>query len=304
MISFESITQKLIENLNSIVLELQETEQIKQDARNENDEIIDRAFKFRIYDNDGEYENQRYVAEHFYKDAKEPVIIMCIRSGGGIQDTSLAINANIQIINIEVCANVSQFDDIKTIFDTYAIKHRSLNTIIDGADCKIEIGEFPEYGLNEKGRILDDSFDEIEIFKTKFVLNVTEFENAVMSNNFELNINGEKIKYNNITFQRTYEQEFDTSEQRAEAKSFSTISVFGFTAEILYQNNTALNTLVSDILSNSNFGQFYLISLNKDGKNQLDADESKIMRLTDGKVSLSHGKIISISATFAPGINI
>lgn len=298
MISFTSITEKLIESLNDVVTSLQSQDLIKQDILDENGELFDKAFKFRIYDNDGEYKASNEHAEYFLKDKKEPTILMCIRPAGGIQDVSLATDLALHILNIEICANIAQYQDIKTILDTFTQDNRSKFLNINGSDCKIEIGEFPIYDPFRKGPILEDSYEELEIFNAHLVVNVTDFLSSLISNNFKFKINDEIINFNTLTWQRKYEQEFDTSEIRTEAKSFSKISTSGFTVELFAQNTPQCKRLIDDIIANNYFGQVWQIELINNGESKFKGKKNFV--ITDGQVNLAHGKIVSIIASFVP----
>ena len=292
MLKFEEITKKLIELINADINSLQNDGIIKQDTAE------DSAFKFRIYDNDGEYfGNQK--AEFLAMPGYEPVIIGCIRPGGGAQDTSTELDIYNQIINLEFCANISQFKDLKAIFDLFSLENKAKIIEIDGTTCKLEISELPIYGEKYKGPILENSYEELEVFNINLSLLLTEYE-GIISNDFKLVINGEEIKTSGMVWQRTTDKEVDTSEIRAEIKTLSTSTNLYITFDAFLTNGTIINNIFTDILTNNYFGQLWDIELNRNGTNILGS--TKKMQIKEGRIMFQFGGIVKMSVSLVPGI--
>lgn len=293
MLEFEKITRFILDRLDETIIDLQDEEKIEQDTE------YDHAFKFKLFDNYGEYSNKKK-AEYMLDKNKKPITLGVIYSSVGVQDTGIAVPVNLQIIKLELVANVTQMKDMKVIFDNLCLNMRSLNAIIDNEYVRIDCSEFPEYSEPLESITLEDSIEDLRVFTIGITLNVTEYGGCVLSDNVALKVNDVVIPYDTMNVSRTYDKQFDTSEKREEALAFINTTQNVYTFSMFYTNNQVVQQIAEDIIANNYFGQLWKIDIVKDGRSIL----TKQMVIIDGKVSLAHGQIASIEVSFMPGISL
>ena len=290
-IEFKKFHDYLVNNILELKQEMETpvedpvTHEIIEDAKIQE---MDMSF----YDNSGDYYTEVEKMKYIDGVPIDKRVLVNIINDGAIQDSSVAIEAYVQIITIDILALEEYRSDMMTLFTQFCANNKSSIFSLDSSTCQLSIDNFPKY--SEKYEV-----NGYEKFNTSFTMNIIVLPGAVLSNEYEISINGEKIKYNQVLLDRTTEFTNDLKKQ-SEIKVFPNTSTFQVVLSGLFVDNSDSNThVINDMLldccSNTSFGKTYSLLLNK--KNTIiingDAFYAKNINFT-----LAYGTIISWKATF------
>lgn len=251
---------------------------------------LQNKLKFRCFNNTGEY--FEYLDELATGAGSPDDVLINILDAGGVQDSSISIDTYLQIVSIEVLAKDSYREDLIYLFTDLVANYKSYTGNFDSAAYQLTIDEFPKYG--DKYQALGD-----EYFNTTFVSNFIVIPHAIMSNRYTLLINGNEVKYNNITVNRTTELRSDLK-KRTSQKFYPNTTGFQMSISGLFVDTDATRLIVSDCFNASNFNQYYTIQL-KEGENLVYSGN---LFSKDINLVFAYGSIVSWSVVLFEGIQI
>lgn len=245
---------------------------------------IKNDIKIRFFNNSGEYFTE--------VSGNESELVLCnIINDGGVQDTSVPIDAYVQIVSFELLAPEEYRPDLMILFTDICANYKSYIGELSGSLININISDFPRFS---------EKFDEhgLEKFNISFVANVSVMPGARLSNTMKLTINDEEVKFGNIKIARTNEL-MPQLKKQMETTFFPNTSVLNIQIDGLYKSSPIMKKLLNDCTKNNNFNQFYNIKIV-----DTTTDEeivNRAMFYKDVLFSIVYGSIIAWNVSFFIG---
>lgn len=224
-----------------------------------NDATTQDNLSFKFFKNTGDYLSSM---KNIELDSK--AVLVNIINGGGVQDSSISIDAYSQIITMEFLGLETQRDSIVSLLTNFAASFKNYTTTLSGSLVIISVANYPEYSAkfacygNEK-------------FTADLTINITVIPNAKYSNKYILTINGTKVLYDKLTINRTTEMTASL-EKTTENKFFPNITAQEISISGLYVDNVALNSLFLDCAQNALFDTAFSLQLSNDSTVILSKD--------------------------------
>lgn len=273
----------------------------KLSAQLYNDKIINEQFEFVFFDNSGEYftEMDAIKAEDGVKVDRR--VLVNVMNGGGVQDSSIAIETYLQIVSLEVLALDEQREDLEILFTEYIANNKSKVDTFDTATYQLTIDEFPKYSTK---------FDchGYEKFTVSFTTNFIVMPGAKLSNNYSLKmiVNGIEgnIKYNSIGMTRTTELSPDLV-KRNSSRFFPNTTGFQIKISGLFveeESAPIIRQLLLDCTQNTSFNSFYKLIFRDN--NDIYIPDTVDFSAKDISFNFAFGSIVTWEATFYPGIRL
>ena len=284
-IEFKKFHDYLVNNILELKQEMAEEEKIQD---------MDMSF----YDNSGDYYTEVEKMKYIDGVPIDKRVLVNIINDGAVQDSSVAIEAYVQIISFSILALEEYRPDIMSLFTQFCANNKSSIFSLDSSTCQLSIDNFPKY--SEKYEV-----NGYEKFNTTFTLNVVVLPGAILSNEYQISINNENIKYNQCLLDRTVEFTNDLKKQ-AEVKVYPNTSTFQIVLSGLFVDNSSSNThvindLLLDCCTNSGFGTTYNLSLSRENTILINGENFYAKNIS---FTLAYGTIVSWKATFFRALEI
>lgn len=245
-------------------------------------------FDFVFYKNTGEYLKDLDNINYSEDEKEDRRVLVNIMNAGGVQDGTVSIDTYLQIVGIEVLALESQREDLTNLFTTISTEYKSYLGSLGNSTIQISIEDLPQYS---------DTFDAhgYEKFTISLKIDIIVLPDAVLSNQYTLELNGEEVKFNKIRLFRNNELNSDLK-KRAENKFIMNSSAFQIEVSGLFVSSNILRSLLTDCAQNTLFNIPILITLKRVEDNVNLINENFFIKQSN--FDLDFGKIASWSIVF------
>lgn len=258
--------------------------QLKDDILNQT-EILEVPLNYAFYKDTGEY-----IDDMTNNHLQEDTILCNIVNGGGVQDPSVSIDTYAQIVSMEFLSLEEHREKLVEVLTNFIANNKSKIVTIDNALCQYSLDSLPTY--SEKFEVHGK-----EQFTASIGLTIIVMPGAHISNNTELQIDGQVIKYNQMRITRDTELTANLKKTQS-TKFFPNSSTLQIGISGLFVENETLRAILYDCAQNTKFNEKYVINI-KDGSSDIISGQQFYAK--NISFTFAYGAIINWEITLFEG---